>query len=685
MRGQNNTTAGITNAIVGGNEQQQVTLAGFSATTQSFQIQINGVNSAVLGLGGLAISNANVATAVNGIAGFAGGVTSAGAGNTGFTLTFAGASAGTDAPAVSIVNCTGACTSTVRENAKGGAPLSTWVAGDTLAVGTVTDAGYTLTLGGNLQGIDAEPFSVVNATGATGAVTETVKGAPGLLPPGSTGVVAAFGGTGALNDQGFQVTFANAAGLVDQPSLAIALTGATGWVGETARGGPIQNLGYVITDTGNSAPDVTAPAAFTIPPRTPFALTGSATDPNGDALTYMWEQNDRAGILADNVTAGTALVSNTKTNGALFRQFGTAADIPLVDALKYHSPGLNLTTTNPTRVFPDMAQILANNTNAATGTCPTAPPAPQAVPAAIRECFSEWLPTTAWKGFLSDRTLTFRLTARDGKMGGGGVANAETKVTVAEFAGPFRVTSQAVSQVIYGTTAQTVTWDVAGTDVSPINVANVKISLIDAAGASHVITASTPNDGSFTGNWPDVALNNARVKVEAVGNVFFDVSDVDLTSVVAPTGGAGGTVPATLSLTLGTPAAFGAFTPGVTRDYDASSSANVISTAGDAALSVADPSATAPGHLVNGTFVMPSALTGSRRHHGCVLDRQRRSGDAEDLQRADLQRRRDAGLPPARRRQRRPAHGHVRQDAHVHAVNHQPVGLRVRPLRRPHP
>ncbi len=202
VRGQNNTAAGITNAIAGGNEQQQVTLAGFSATTQSFQIQINGVNSVTLGLGGLAVTNANVATAVNGIAGFAGGVTSAGAGNTGFTLTFAGASAGTDAPAVSIVNCTGTCTSTVRENAKGGAPLSTWVAGNTLAVGTVTDAGYTLTLSGNLQGTDVEPFSVVNATGATGAVTETVKGAPGLLPPGATGVVAAFGGTGALNDTG---------------------------------------------------------------------------------------------------------------------------------------------------------------------------------------------------------------------------------------------------------------------------------------------------------------------------------------------------------------------------------------------------------------------------------------------------------------------------------------------------
>ena len=78
-------------------------------------------------------------------------------------------------------------------------------------------------------------------------------------------------------------------------------------------------------------------------------------------------------------------------------------------------------------------------------------------------------------------------------------------------------------------------------------------------------------------------------------------------------GGVGGTVPATLSLTLGTPAAFGAFTPGVAKDYLASTTANVISTAGDATLSVADPSSSNTGHLVNGTFALPQAAAGPRR------------------------------------------------------------------------
>jgi hypothetical protein len=73
-------------------------------------------------------------------------------------------------------------------------------------------------------------------------------------------------------------------------------------------------------------------------------------------------------------------------------------------------------------------------------------------------------------------------------------------------------------------------------------------------------------------------------------------------------GGAGGSVSATLALTLGTPASFNVFTPGVAKDYTASQTATVISTAGDGTLSVADPSATATGHLVNGAFSLPSAL-----------------------------------------------------------------------------
>ena len=60
---------------------------------------------------------------------------------------------------------------------------------------------------------------------------------------------------------------------------------------------------------------------------------------------------------------------------------------------------------------------------------------------------------------------------------------------------------------------------------------------------------------------------------------------------------------ATLSLAMGPAASFGAFTPGVAREYNASTSANVISTAGDAALSVVRP-----GPAANGTFTLAQPL-----------------------------------------------------------------------------
>ncbi len=103
------------------NEQQQVVLTGFSGTTDSFRIRLDGNDSAVLGFGGSAISNANVAAAINGIAGFAGGASSSGAGNNGFTVTFGGASAGVNVSQIEIVelSCAPTCTAAVTTNVQG--------------------------------------------------------------------------------------------------------------------------------------------------------------------------------------------------------------------------------------------------------------------------------------------------------------------------------------------------------------------------------------------------------------------------------------------------------------------------------------------------------------------------------------------------------------------------------------
>ncbi len=90
--------------------------------------------------------------------------------------------------------------------------------------------------------------------------------------------------------------------------------------------------------------------------------------------------------------------------------------------------------------------------------------------------------------------------------------------------------------------------------------------------------------------------------------------DLPLSATTAPLlsvsadGGVGGTVPATLSLTLGAPGTFGTFTPGLVKDYLAAMTASVTSTGADAALSVADPNSVSTGHLANGAFLLPSVL-----------------------------------------------------------------------------
>jgi plastocyanin len=82
--------------------------------------------------------------------------------------------------------------------------------------------------------------------------------------------------------------------------------------------------------------------------------------------------------------------------------------------------------------------------------------------------------------------------------------------------------------------------------------------------------------------------------------------DVVGTSAASPVSG---TVPATLSLALGnTAAGLGSFALGVDADYTAGLPAAVTSTAGDATLTAADPSATAPGHLVNGDYALAQPL-----------------------------------------------------------------------------
>jgi hypothetical protein len=118
----------------------------------------------------------------------------------------------------------------------------------------------------------------------------------------------------------------------------------------------------------------------------------------------------------------------------------------------------------------------------------------------------------------------------------------------------------------------------------------------DVASGGNLDT-STPGAHTFTVTTHDGAGNQGSLTRHYT---VLTATNVD--------GSVGGAVPATLALTLGTPAAFGAFTPGVAKAYEATMGATVVSTAGGGQLSVADPSTTATGHLVNGAFSLPSPL-----------------------------------------------------------------------------
>lgn len=351
----------------------------------------------------------------------------------------------------------------------------------------------------------------------TTGIKSAIQAIPGW-PAGATVTVSA------VSDAGFTVTFGGSlAGVVAGVlQLGNCSGGCSGHVNEIVAGGPTRKRGEVI-QTGRSTPVVSVVPSYTIPVRTPFALTGSASNAEGDQMTYMWEQSDRGG------NSGAALMSNSKANGPLFRQFGVQAVVSDSDTLLYGSPGENVVSTDPTRVFPDMAQILANNTNAESGSCP----APASPPTSANiACYSEFLPTASYTGYSKvnarPATLNFRLTARDGY---GGVGSATTALVLAPGAGPFLVTAPNTAVSVARGAQMNVTWNVANTAAAPVGTANVKISLSTDGGLSfpHVLAASTPNNGSKLVTLPSVATTAARIKVEAVGNVFFDVSNANFT------------------------------------------------------------------------------------------------------------------------------------------------------------
>ena len=242
--------------------------------------------------------------------------------------------------------------------------------------------------------------------------------------------------------------------------------------------------------TGNAVPTAGAGLDYTIPKSTPFMLTATGTDANGDALTFNWEEMD--------TQTNATVPSATKTTGTNFRSYNSS--------------------TSPTRYFPRMASVLTGATTTA-GT----------------ELTVEALSSVA-------RTLNFRVTVRDNRAGGPANNSDDMIVTVNATAGPFSVSAPNTAVSYVGGSSQTVTWAVAGTTANGVNCANVDILISTDSGTTwSTLLAATPNDGTQAVTIPNTAGTTNRIMVKGTNHIFFDVSNTNFTitagstDTVAPT------------------------------------------------------------------------------------------------------------------------------------------------------
>ena len=291
----------------------------------------------------------------------------------------------------------------------------------------------------------------------------------------------------------------------------------------------------VTSSITNSTPVVGAVSNYTIPKSTPFALTGSATDANaGDALTYCWEENDNA---SSSQTGANSVASPTKASGPNWLSFRP--------------------TASPTRYFPQLSTILA-------GALITGP-----LPGGDAGTNIEALSSVA-------RTLNFRLTVRDNapyitSPASVGQTNfTDMVVTVSTASGPFAVSSPNTAVSYVGGSTQTITWAVASTTAAPVSCANVKISLSTDGGQTFptVLAASTPNDGTEALVIPNTPTTTARIKVEAVGNIFFDISNTNFTITAGSSCGAPTGLAASSVTTSGATVSWTAISGAVSYDVD---------------------------------------------------------------------------------------------------------------------
>jgi hypothetical protein len=225
--------------------------------------------------------------------------------------------------------------------------------------------------------------------------------------------------------------------------------------------------------TGNTAPTANAGLDYSIPKSTPFILKGSATDVDAaDVLTYNWEQ-------IDNEVGFTIPPVSANGGGAMFRSLPSS----LVSS----------------RFMPTLNTVLSGATS------------------------STWeaLPSVA-------RELDFSLTVRDNNSLAGSTARDDVRITVVD-AIAFKVTSQSTTTIWNAGSTQNITWSTGTSDVAPINCKNITIKLSEDGGLTFpiILISNTANDGSENVIVPNNVTTQARIMIEAVDNIFYNVNDVN--------------------------------------------------------------------------------------------------------------------------------------------------------------
>ncbi|MFZ1342481.1 hypothetical protein [Thiothrix eikelboomii] len=217
------------------------------------------------------------------------------------------------------------------------------------------------------------------------------------------------------------------------------------------------------TGLTNRNPVMTMPAQVYIPARTPFTLPiVTTTDADNDPISYAWDQINIGGTAANK--------NQDRINSALIRS---------------HLPQYG----NSSRTIPNLPALLAGT--AVDG---------------------EHLPITT-------RALNFRLVARDQR---GGVAQGNYVVNVRNTGAAFSVPNT----MLPASGAIKISWNVAGTNASPINCSQVNISLINATGVAYA-NLGTHNNTGITANTvrlPATIQTGSRVKVACSNNIFFAIS-----------------------------------------------------------------------------------------------------------------------------------------------------------------